>query len=228
MANNVNGINQNTNVFEQINKQNSASENSPASATSETSDMFMKLMIAQLKNQSPTSPADTSDYMQQIASMSNVEAINNMNNSIQQLSNSLISSQAALQASSMVGQMAYVQTDKGVLTEADPVKGVVTLPTSASDVRVSVYDASGTQVDTISLGSKVSGDHSFEWTGAGQPPGEYKLVAEALSGDEYKVAQSYIGYTVNSVTLGQNGIGMAVNTDAGAVGINDIKQIGQG
>lgn len=228
MANNVNGINQNTNVFEQINKQNQASTNATQSATSETSDMFMKLMIAQLKNQSPTSPANTSDYMQQIASMSNVEAINNMNSSIQELSNSLMTSQTALQASSMVGQLAYVQTDKGILGESGGIKGVVSIPKSVPDVKVGIYDASGTLVDTFSLGAKVAGDHNFEWGGGDRAQGEYRVVVEAMEGDEYQLAQSFIAHTVNSVTLGQNGIGMEINTNAGSVGINDIKQIGQG
>lgn len=189
--------------------------------------MFMQLMIAQLKNQSPTSPAETTDFMQQIASMSSVESIANLNTSVEQLSNSLMTSQTALQASSMVGQKAFISTDKGMLSEGGSVEGVVSLPASASDVRVSVYDKAGTLVDRLNLGPKVSGDHDFEWAGTDYPPGEYRIVAEAKVGDEFETAQSYIGYTVNSVTLGQNGIGTTINTDAGSVGINDVKQLGK-
>jgi len=224
----INGINQTSSIFEQISTQNK--QNSTASGTSEsqeTSEMFMQLMIAQLKNQSPTSPAETTDFMQQIASMSSVESIANLNTSVEQLSNSLMTSQTALQASSMVGQKAFISTDKGVLGESGGVEGVVTLPASASDVRVSVYDNSGTLVDRLNLGPKMAGDHSFEWAGTDNPPGEYRIVAEAQVGDEFETAESYIGYTVNSVTLGQNGIGTTINTDAGSVGINDVKQLGK-
>ena len=224
----INGVNQTSSIFEQISTQNK--KNSTASGTSETqetSEMFMQLMIAQLKNQSPTSPAETTDFMQQIASMSSVESIANLNTSVEQLSNSLMTSQTALQASSMVGQKAFISTEKGVLSEGGSVEGVVSLPASASDVRVSVYDNSGTLVDRLNLGSKVAGDHSFEWAGTDYPSGEYRIVAEAQVGDEFEAAESYIGYTVNSVTLGQNGIGTTINTDAGSVGINDVKQLGK-
>lgn len=225
----INGVNQSANIFDQINTQNKQdSKTSGSSEAAETSEMFMQLMVAQLKNQSPTSPADTSDFMQQIASMSSVESIVNLNSTMENLSSSLMTSQAALQASSMVGQMAYINTDKGILSEPGSVKGAVSLPTSASDVRVSIYDSAGSLVDSVSLGPKAAGDHDFEWQGEDFPPAEYRIVAEAQVGDEYEVAQSFIGYIVNSVTLGQNGIGMAINTDAGSVGINDVKQLGKG
>merc|ERR1712000_235342 len=47
--------------------------------------------------------------MQQISSMSNVESINNLATSVENMSNSLLSSQAALQASSMVGQTVFAE-----------------------------------------------------------------------------------------------------------------------
>lgn len=225
----INGVNQNTSVYEQINTQNK--HNSTATGTSqsqETSEMFMQLMIAQLKNQSPTSPAETTDFMQQISSMSSVESIANLNTTMEQLSNSLMTSQTALQASSMVGQTAFIKTDKAMLPEDGSVKGVVALPSSASQVRVSVYDQAGTLVDRMFLGAKASGDHGFEWQKDGAAAGEYRVVAEVEDGENFTAVESFIGYPVNSVTLGQNGIGMAINTDAGSVGINDVRQLGQG
>ncbi|WP_372836111.1 flagellar hook capping FlgD N-terminal domain-containing protein [Pontibacterium sp.] len=225
----INGVNQNTSVYEQINTQNK--QNSTATGTSqsqETSEMFMQLMIAQLKNQSPTSPAETTDFMQQISSMSSVESIANLNSTVEQMSTSLMNSQTALQASSMVGQTAYIKTDKGILPEGGSVKGVVALPASASQVRVSIYDKSGSLVDRVFLGARGVGDHDFEWNKDDALPGEYQMVAEAQVGDEFETVQSFIGYSVNSVTLGQNGIGMALNTDAGSVGINDVRQLGKG
>jgi len=189
----------------------------------------MQLMIAQLKNQSPTSPAETTDFMQQIASMSSVESIANLNTTVENIGNSLMTSQAALQASSMVGQTAFIKTDKGVLAaEGSSVNGVVSLPSSTSQVRVSVYDQAGTLVDRQFLGAKAAGDHEFAWQKDGAAAGEYRIVAEAQDGDDFKTIESFIGFPVNSVTLGQNGIGMTINTDAGAVGINEVRQLGKG
>ena len=107
----VNGVNQN--IFDKINTQNQtkSTQSSSTSQSQEDSDMFMRLMIAQLQNQDPTSPADTNDFMQQIATMSQVESINNLTQTVQSTSQSMLASQAALQASSMVGQSVYIAGD---------------------------------------------------------------------------------------------------------------------
>ncbi|WP_372738831.1 flagellar hook assembly protein FlgD [Neptunomonas sp.] len=223
----INSISNATSVYESINSANQSSSGS-TTQSQEDSEMFMKLMIAQLKNQDPTSPADTADFMQQISNMSSVESINNLNTTMTEMSSALLTSQAALQASSMVGQTAFVKTDTAVLNTEGEIEGVLSLPDSASDVRVSIYDASGGVVDSWSMGSKTSGDHTFSWqVGDREKQSEYRVVVEATDTDGiYTTAESYIGHRVDSVTLGQNGIGMKVNTGAGSVSINDIKQIG--
>lgn len=215
----------NLSVYELINQQNQGSATAKSQA-SEDSEMFMKLMIAQLQNQDPTSPADTTDFMQQISSMSMVESINNLVTSVETMSSSLLSSQAALQASSMVGRQAFVKTDSGSLTTEGGVEGMVSLETSTPNLRIKVFDASGNQVDTINMGALVAGDHSFKWDGVNQAEGTYRFVAEGKSGDEFLPTDTYIGHTVNSVTLGQNGIGMKVNTDAGSVSLDQVRQLG--
>ena len=222
----VGNVNQTQSLFDQINKQNQASSTTAQSSSNSDSEMFMQLMIAQLQNQDPTNPADTTDFMQQIASMSTVENIAKLNTTVEQMSASLLSSQAALQASSLVGQTVYTKTDVAQLGESGEVKGVIDLPVSTPNLRVSVYDSAGNKVDTLDLGAQTKGDHNFVWNAGDRPQGTYRIVAEAQVEGKYQVANSYISYNVNSVTLGQNGIGMKVNTDAGSVAVSDIKQIG--
>jgi len=219
-------IDSNSNIFNQINQTNKSSSTA-TSADESDSEMFMKLMIAQLQNQDPTSPADTSDFMQQIASMSTVESIANLSTSVDQLGQSLMSSQAALQASSMVGQQAFVETDLAVLPEGGSVQGLVTLDASASNVWVSVYDRNGVLVDNQQMGAQSAGDHSFVWSGTDNTPADqYRIVAQAEVNGKVETQTLYLGHRINSVTLGQNGIGMKVNTDVGSAGINHIKQLG--
>ncbi|WP_261842441.1 flagellar hook capping FlgD N-terminal domain-containing protein [Aliamphritea ceti] len=213
-------------VYDQINAQNK-SQSTQTSQTSSDSDMFMQLMIAQLQNQDPTSPAETNDFMQQISSMSQVESINNLNVTMNNLSNSLLSSQSALQASSMVGQNVYAKTDVATITaDNKDVKGIIELPISTTNLRVSIYDSNGAKIETLDLGAKNAGDLNFAWNAGDAASGDYRVVAEAATADGYKVANSYLSYNVNSVTLGQNGVGMKLNTDAGSIAFSDIKQIG--
>jgi len=223
----INGVS--SNIYEQINQANQ-SQSTALDSQSENSEMFMKLLIAQLQNQDPTSPADTADYMQQISTLSNVESIQNLSTAIENMSSSLLSSQAALQASSMVGQRAFVNTDIAQLNQAGGyVDGLVSLETSASDVRISIYDAGGNVIDRVSMGAQPAGDHNFVWqAGEGVPAGNYRIVAEAATGADgtYEEVATYMGFNINSVTLGQNGIGMKVNTAIGSIDMSEVKQLG--
>ncbi|MGB0732427.1 MAG: flagellar hook capping FlgD N-terminal domain-containing protein [Pontibacterium sp.] len=222
----VSGINS-ANVYEQINTENQSSSTASSSDASETSDMFMQLMIAQLENQSPTSPADTSDFMQQIANMSTVESIANLNIAVEDLNTSLMTSQAALQASSMVGQKAFISSDTATLDADGEAEFVVSLGTSTSDVRIRVYDGSGNLVDNQSFGAQIAGQQNLVWSNGSLPEGEYEILVEGLYDGSYEQLDVFVGHTVNSVTLGQNGIGMTVNTDGGSVSMDEVIQIGK-
>src|ERR1700690_1079546 len=68
---------------------------------------FLTLMLAQLKNQDPTSPVDSNEFLSQLASLSEVQGINQLNTSFSTLSSSLTSNQA-MQASSLLGHTVAV------------------------------------------------------------------------------------------------------------------------
>jgi flagellar basal-body rod modification protein FlgD len=225
---NINGIGSN-NIFDQINQTNKG-QSKALDTQSEDSQMFMKLLIAQLQNQDPSSPADPADFMQQISTLSNVESIQNLTKTMETMSNTMLSSQAALQASSMVGQRAFVNTNIAQLTQEEGyVDGLVSTDVSASNIRIRILDAGGNEVDTVDMGAMPAGDHNFAWkAGEGVPAGNYKIVAEAATGVDgsYEEVATYMGFNINSVTLGQNGIGMKVNTAIGSIDMSEVKQLG--
>ncbi|GAA0787628.1 flagellar hook capping FlgD N-terminal domain-containing protein [Marinobacterium sediminicola] len=225
---NVNGVG-NNNVYDQINQLNK-NQSTKTDGMSEDREMFMKLLIAQLQNQDPTSPADTSDFMQQMSTLSNVESIQNLASTMESMSSTLISSQAALQASSMVGQRAFVNTNIAQLPQTGgTVDGLVSTKASSSDIRISIYDGAGNRVDRVSMGAMPPGDHNFVWqANENLPAGNYRIVAEAASGVDgtYEEVATYMGFNINSVTLGQNGIGMKVNTNIGSIDMSEVKQLG--
>ncbi|MBA4500904.1 flagellar hook capping FlgD N-terminal domain-containing protein [Marinobacterium marinum] len=225
---NVNGVGSN-NIYDQINQAN-RDRAKPVDTQSEDSQMFMRLLIAQLQNQDPSSPADPADFMQQISTLSNVESIQNLSKTMESMSQTMLSSQAALQASSMVGQRAYVNTNIAQLTQEEGyVDGVVSTGVSVSNIRISIYDAGGSKIDTVDMGPMPAGDHNFAWkAGEGVPVGNYRIVAEAATGADgsYEEVATYMGFNINSVTLGQNGIGMKVNTAIGSIDMSEVKQLG--
>ncbi|MCO4758146.1 MAG: FimB/Mfa2 family fimbrial subunit [Oceanospirillaceae bacterium] len=222
----VSGVSNTSSVFDQINQANKANSTASASSTDSQSDMFMELLIAQLQNQSPTSPTDTSQFMSQVTEMSMVESLANMEAAIGDMSSSLLGSQSALQASSMVGQNVFVETDKAMISAGqDEINGVLELPASSSQVRVQVYDQNDTLVDTVELGQQASGDIEYSIDTSELPAGEYRLVAQAEVDGKVQSLDNFVSHSVESVTLGQNGVGMTVNTALGGTSMGQIKQI---
>ena len=63
-------------------------------------DSFLKLLVAQMKNQDPTNPMDSTQYVAQLASFSQVEQSVNMNAKLDEL----LQSSALAQANSLIGR----------------------------------------------------------------------------------------------------------------------------
>ena len=215
-----------TNIFEQINKANQSASTVKPNKAEEQQGMFMNLLIAQLKNQSPTSPTDTSQFMSQVSQMSMVESVTKMEDSINNLSSNMLNSQAATQASAMVGQRVFVDSDTAVIEAGqESLGGVLELPQSSSNVRVKVFDDSDTLVKTVELGQLSAGDQDYSIDTSDMQAGRYRVVAEAQVDGKFQALNNFVAQEVNSVTLGQNGQGMTVNTDLGRTPVNEIKQI---
>ena len=80
----------------------SSSTNSTTSTSSTGVDYntFLRLLIAEMKNQDPTNPMDTSQYMSQFAQLSSVEQAMQTNNKL----DALLSSQSLSQANGLIGK----------------------------------------------------------------------------------------------------------------------------
>src|SRR5580658_3788437 len=110
---------------------------------------FLTLMLAQLQNQDPTSPVDSNEFLSQLASLSEVQGITQLNSSFTALSNSLVSSQA-LQASSLLGHQALVSSSTAALaTAGGTINGAVSVPQTSSQVVLNITNSAGVLVDSI-------------------------------------------------------------------------------
>jgi len=165
------------------------------------SDMFTKLLIAQIQNQDPLAPMEASQFVTQFSQMSQVEAMQ----TLAQLS----AATAAMQESmlvvtlgSQVGSLVRVRAD-AVDLDGDVVKGGFTLESSASDVEVILTGPDGTE-HKISLGAQQAGDVDFEIDPEAHdlPPGNYKVRVSTDTGEKPNV--ELIG-ELQSVRLGADG-----------------------
>lgn len=191
---------------------------------------FLTLMLAQLKNQDPTSPVDSNQFLNQLASLSTVQGITQLNSSFSSLSNSLVSSQA-LQASSLLGHQALVSSKTAALTANGTVTGAVNIPQTTSHAVLSISDSSGALVRQIDLGAQSKGLADFSWDGKQQdgsqaPAGQYTLSAQIEGAKSGTAVSTYVNGTVQSVTMGAGQTGLTLNVSGlGNVAFSNVQQI---
>ena len=191
---------------------------------------FLTLMLAQLKNQDPTSPVDSNTFLTQLAQLSQVQGIAQLNTSFSTLSSSLSSSQA-LQASSLLGHQALVTSTQATLAANGTVTGAVNVPQTTSQVLLDVKDSSGVLVRQINLGAQSTGLANFSWDGKQQdgsqaPAGQYTLSAQFAGATGATAASTYVNGTVQSVTMGAGQTGLTLNVSGlGSVPFSGVKQI---
>ncbi|MDT2021148.1 flagellar hook assembly protein FlgD [Methylocella sp. CPCC 101449] len=82
--------------------QTSSTTTSTTTASAPTVDYnaFLRLLVAQMKNQDPTKPTDSTEFLSQLASFSNVEQAVQMNNKL----NALLTNSALSQADGIIGR----------------------------------------------------------------------------------------------------------------------------
>ena len=192
---------------------------------------FLTLMLAQLKNQDPTSPIDSNTFLTQLAQLSQVQGIQQLNTSFSALSSSLSSSQA-LQASSLLGHQALVSSGTATLPANGAVTGAVQVPQTTSRVVLNITDSTGALVSQINLGAQPAGLASFTWngltgTGTQAPAGQYTLSAlYAGANGSATAAPTSVNGTVQSVSMGAGSTGLTLNVAGiGSVPFSSVQQI---
>ncbi|MFI4918038.1 MAG: FlgD immunoglobulin-like domain containing protein [Legionellales bacterium] len=195
-----------------------------------TQDGFMKLLLAQLRLQSPTSPFDSSTMMQQISQLTALSSTQALEKTVKGLSDSMGTSQI-LEASRLVGQHVQIPSETCPLVTGEGLKGAVVVPKGVDKIEVTVRDSHDNIVKTMSLNPLSDGVLDFSWNGmdaANNPlaAGYYKVSA-STSLDGKNVALPVAGtFKVNSVAMDRNGKGVILNVDGlGGVSMQDIIKI---
>jgi flagellar basal-body rod modification protein FlgD len=188
---------------------------SSSSSSSLTSDSatdlqttFLTLLVTQLQNQDPTNPMDSSQMTSQLAQISTVSGISNLNTSLQSLATQLNTSQQ-LQAGSLVGQ-GVLSAGNGITVatgtnSSGTSEQVVTpigvqLSGAASDVTVTIKDSNGNTVQTLDLGAQSAGVTPVEWNGQDSSGntvanGSYTFTVNATSASSSAVTATALSYS---------------------------------
>ncbi|MDR2450331.1 MAG: flagellar hook assembly protein FlgD [Candidatus Accumulibacter sp.] len=189
---------------------------------------FLTLLIAQLENQDPLNPLENTEMTNQLAQMSTVQGIEQLNTTLDTLVTSLADTQA-VQASALIGKTVLVPGGNLSLSDGEAYGGVY-LASPADTVTIKVYDASGNLVQTQSLDATEAGSLLFSWdgstaSGGTASDGQYSFKVAASMESESVTADALQLGMVSALTRVANG-GFVLDLGAlGQYGFADVQQV---
>ena len=197
-----------------------------------TQEDFFSLLTEQLANQDPTKPVDNDQMVAQMTSFTMADGISQLNEKFESFAASMTSNQA-LQASSLIGQQVLVEGNVGYMAEEGAgFSGVLVNDQTVQDLKITIENQYGEIVKTIDAGTQAAGNIQFNWDGTDtngnpMPAGEYVVNANGTVDNEGTTVHTAINRQVGSVSMTGSSQGIILNL-AGDVSINlsDVIQIG--
>jgi flagellar basal-body rod modification protein FlgD len=176
----------------------SATSTSDTSALSSmTSDDFLTLLLTELQNQDPTDPVSTSDMLQQFSTLTQVADSEKTNSYLSSLVNSM-STLSNSQTVNYIGKTISYSCDNITVSNGTAGNLNFDLAGDTTAVTATIYNSSGTAVNTLSLGSLSSGSYSLSWDGTDSS-------GSTLSDGTYTVKYSATDTSGSSVTVTTSG-----------------------
>ncbi len=129
-------------------------------------DDFMKIMLTEMKHQDPTKPMDADKMAAQMAQLTSVEQMKNMNASMDKLVEKNNGTDR-LAMSAMIGKQVTVDKGRFVHTKGTISPLEYTLPQDAGKVKISVLDDRGEEIFSRELEPQKSGLNTYNWEGLG-------------------------------------------------------------
>jgi flagellar basal-body rod modification protein FlgD len=192
---------------------------------------FLTLFTAQLQNQNPLEPVKNEAFVAQLAQFSQLEALTNMQGSLDKFVTSM-SGERMLGSAALIGKKVSVTDTPTQLNTGGDISGNIDLPTGASGVQISIFDAQGRLVQELTAGPQMPGSMPIVWDGKDAankpaPPGLYRLSATAVvNGQTSKVPVNTLS-TVRSIATNPADGSVSVEVDGGkTVLLTDVKRVG--
>jgi flagellar basal-body rod modification protein FlgD len=192
---------------------------------------FLTLFTAQLQNQNPLEPVKNEAFVAQLAQFSQLEALTNMQTSLDSFVTSM-SGERMLGSAALIGKKVAVTDTPTQLQSGSVMEGTLDLPLGASGIQVNVHDSQGRLVQELIAGPQMPGNMPFVWDGKDAaenpvPTGLYRLTATAVvNGQSQKVPVSTLS-TVRAITTNPANGNVSVEVDGGkSMLLTDVKRVG--
>ena len=210
------------------NKPKDTNPNTGTSAADQTQN-FLKLLIAQIKNQDPMSPMDASTMTAQMSQLNMVSSMGTMNTSMQAMLAQMQSANFMNQAS-LIGHSPMVAGSSINYTGGEIMLGA-NLANPLQGVVATIKDASGNVVGTADLGNLNSGMANFVFdgvdaSGAKMPNGIYRVeISGKNNAGTNESPAPYVGSPVVSILKeGSSGEALLKLADGRSIKASEVKQ----
>jgi len=181
---------------------------------------FLKLLITQLQHQDPMEPQDSQQFAAQLAQFTSLEELQKLNStSTQGVETNLMLAQTInnTMAATMIGKEVKAIGNTVILDQGGTPPISFQTGGFADNVTITVHDAAGVAVDTISMQLVAKGDHTITWDaknshGDDIPSGEYTFSVSATNaaGEEIATNTVMMG-VIDAVRYGPSGAIFIVN-----------------
>ena len=173
-------------------------------------DEFLRLLIAQLKNQDPLSPMENTEFTAQMAQFSSLEQLFNVNDNLESLQ-TLNAAVANTQALALIGKEIQAEGDSVYVVGGKASGLVFNLGEQAVRVNIHITDASGNVIRTVYRGAMSGGMQEVAWDGKSDGGGSltdglYGYVVDAVNATGEQVdSDSFMSGVVEAVSM-DNGV----------------------
>jgi flagellar basal-body rod modification protein FlgD len=192
---------------------------------------FLTLFTAQLQNQNPLEPVKNEAFVAQLAQFSQLEALTNMQGSLDTFV-SAMSAERMLGSASLIGKKVAVTDTPTQLDSGASMDASIDLPMGASGVQLRVVDSQGRLVQELTAGPQMPGTTPLTWNGKDAadnpvPSGLYRLSAKAVvNGQTTDVPVSTLS-TVRAIATNPADGSVNVEVDGGrTMLLSDVRRVG--
>lgn len=204
-----------------------AKASSAKAGAQQAEDRFLKLLVAQLKNQDPLSPMDNAQVTSQMAQISTVGGIDKLNDTLKALSGQITASDQ-VNSATLVGHRVLVSGSSLVLSDG-AASGGFSLQQPVDQLTVTISDQAGIVMSRVDLGPRQAGMHTFVWDGmtdGGQQAvkGAYQFSVVAQVGGKNIEASPLTLARVDAIRPGIDGATLILGSH-GEVPMANVKQI---
>lgn len=207
--------------------------NSNAAASSNNStdqtQNFLKLLVAQIQNQDPMSPMDASTMTNQMSQLNMVNSMSTMNTSLTSMLSQMQSSNFMSQTA-MIGHTPLIAGSAITFDGTNNVALGASLASPVSNLVASIQDSTGKTVAQVNLGAANAGMKTFAWSGQDSsgnalPAGNYNISFSGTDASGTAVTPvSFVGSPVASVAKGSGSTVNFILQNGQAVDASSINQ----